>query len=59
MDYTKSRATMKWCYPHTKKLKYFLSETIDEHKNKVGKGWSPGTELMLGVNTSTLPKLNI
>ena len=55
--YTNNRATMKWWYPHTKKLKYCSSENFDEHKNKFGKRWSPGSELMLGKNTSTLPTL--
>ena len=32
---------------------------IFEHNNKFGKGWSPGSELMLGTNTSTLPTLKI
>ena len=41
MGYTNIRATMKWWYPHTKKLKYCPSEKIDEHNNKSGKGWSP------------------
>ena len=41
MGSTNIRATMKWWYPHTKKLKYCPSEKIDEHNNKSGKGWSP------------------
>ena len=53
------RATMKWWDPHTKKLKYFSSAKFDEHKNKFGKGWSPGSELVLDANTSTLPTLKI
>ena len=48
---------MKWCYPHTKELKYCSSENFDEHNNKFGKVWSPGYELMTGANTSTLPTL--
>ena len=46
--------TMKWRYPHTKKLRYCSSEFFDEHKNKVGKGWSPGSLLMIVTNTFTL-----
>ena len=57
MGYTNIRVTMKWWYPHTKKLKYCSSGKIDEHSNKFGKGWSPGSELMLGTNISTLTTL--
>ena len=57
MGYTKSRATIKWYDPHTKKLKYCSSEKFDEHNNKFGKGWSLGSELILGTNTSTLRTL--
>ena len=57
MGYTNIRSKMKWWDPHTKKLKYGSSENFDEHKNKFGKGWSPGSELMLGTNISTLPTL--
>ena len=56
MGYGKSRATIKWWYPHTKKLKYCSSEKIDERNSKFGKLWSPGSELMTGTNISTLPK---
>ena len=59
MGYAKIRATMKWWEPHTKKLKYCSSEMFDEHNNKFGKGWSPGSELMLVTNTSTLTTLKI
>ena len=59
MVYTNRRAAMKWCCPHTKRLKYFSSAKFDEHNNKFGKGWSPGSELMLGTNTSTLPILKL
>ena len=54
MDYTNSRATMKLWDPHTKKLIYCPSETFNEPNNKFGKGWSPGSELMLISDTSTL-----
>ena len=57
MFYTNRRATMKWWYSHTKKLKYCSSAKFDEHKNKFGKRWSSGSELMLGTNISTLPIL--
>ena len=38
MGYTNRRATMKWWYLHTKKLKDFLFIKFDEHNNKFGKG---------------------
>ena len=59
MGYTNSRATMKWWYPHTKILKCCSYAKFDEHNNKYGKGWSPGSELMLGTNISTLTTLTI
>ena len=59
MGYTNIRATMKLWYPHTKRLKYCLSEKFDEHNNKFVKGWSPDSILMLGTNISTLPTLKI
>ena len=55
MVYTNSIATMKWWDPHTKKVKYFSSTKFDKNKNKLGKGWSPGFELITGTNNSTLP----
>ena len=55
MVYINSRSIMKWWYPHTKKLRYFSSEKFDEDNNKLGKGWSPVSELMLGTNIYTLP----
>ena len=55
MIYTNIRATIKWWDPHTKKLKYCSSETFDENNNKLGKGWSPGSEIMTSKNISTLP----
>ena len=58
MGYTNSIATMRWWYSHTKKLKYCSYGIFDEHNNKFGKGWSPGSELMTGTNISTLPTLN-
>ena len=45
---------MKWWEPHTNKLKYFSYEHFDEHNNKFGIGWSPGSELMLGTNISNI-----
>ena len=39
--------------PHTKRLKYCKSAKFDEY------GWSPGSDLMLGKNISTLPTLKI
>ena len=59
MGYTNSRATIKWWEPHTKKLKYFSYENFDDRNNIFGKGWSPGSELMLSTNTSTLLILKI
>ena len=59
MVYTNIIATMKWWYPHTKILKYCSSVNFYEHKNKFGKGWSPGSDIRLGTNTSTLPTLTI
>ena len=50
---------MKWCDPHTKKLKYCSSVKFYEHNNKFGKGWSPGSELMIGKNISNVPTLKI
>ena len=45
--------------PYKKRLKYCSSTKFDEHKNKFGKGWSPGSELMLGTNISILLTLRI
>ena len=59
MGSTVTRAKMKWWDPHTKRIKYCSSGKIDEHSNKFGKRWSPGSELVLGTNTSTLPTLEI
>ena len=59
MGYTNSRATMKGCYPHTKILKYCSYTKFDEHNNEFVKGRSPGSELMIGTNISTLPTLKI
>ena len=49
MDYTKRRATLKWCYRNTKKIKYCSSAKFDEHYNKFGKGCSPVSEIMTGT----------
>ena len=57
MGYTNIRYKMEWWNPQTKRLKYCSSAKFDEHKNKFGKGWSPGSELMLGADISTLTKL--
>ena len=59
MGSTNSRATIKYRYPHTKKHKYYSYKFFDEHNNKFGKGWSPVSKLMLGMNISTLPILKI
>ena len=50
---------MKYRDSHTKKLKYCSYEIFIEHNNKFSKGWSPGSEIMLGKNTSTLPTLKV
>ena len=34
MGYTKRRATLKWCYRNTKKIKYCSSAKFDEHLEK-------------------------
>ena len=52
MGYTNSRATIKWWYPLTKKLKK-SSADFDAHNNKIDKVWSSGSKLILGTNTST------
>ena len=59
MGYKNTRAKMKWWDPHTKILKYCSSENSDEHNNKFGKVWSPGSELMIGTNISILPTLKL
>ena len=50
---------MKWWYPHKKRPKTFSSAKLNEHNNKFGNGWSPGSELMIVTNISTLPTLKI
>ena len=57
MGYTNRRAIVKWWDTQTKKLKHCSSAKFYEHNNKIGKGWSPCSELMLGTNNSTLPTL--
>ena len=54
MGYTNSRDTMKLWEPHTNKLKYCSSANFYEHKDKFGKGWTPGSELITGTTVSTL-----
>ena len=48
---------MKWWYPHTKKLKHFSSAKFYGNNNTFGKVWSPGSELTLSTNISTLKTL--
>ena len=48
MGYTNSRSIMKWWDPHTKKIKYCSSAKCNEHNNKFGKLWFPGSELITG-----------
>ena len=50
MGYIINRATSKWWYQHTNRLKYYSLDFFDEHNNKFGKSWSPGSELMLSTN---------
>ena len=59
MGYSKNRATIKWWYPHAKKLQHCSSEIFYEHNNKFGKVLSPGFEIMLGTNISTLSTLKL
>ena len=59
MGYTNRRATIKWCDPDTKKLKYFSYANFDEHNNKFDNRWSPDSELMIGTNISTPSTLKI
>ena len=59
MGYTSSITTIKLWDPHTKRLKYFSYAKFDEHNNKFDKGWSPGSELTLDKNISTLPNLKL
>ena len=59
MGYTNIRATMKWWDPHTNKFKYCSSTRFEDHNNKFGKGWSPGSEFMIGTNISILPTLKL
>ena len=59
MGYKNSRATKKWWDTQIKKLKNCSSEKNDEHNNKFGKWWQPGSELMLGTNNYTLTTLKI
>ena len=40
--------------PTHQKSQFFSSTNFDEHKNKFGKGWSPGSKLLLDTNTSTI-----
>ena len=37
LDYTNRISTIKWCKPHTKKIKYCSPAKFDEHNNKFGK----------------------
>ena len=54
MGYTNSRYTMKLWESHTNKIKYCSSAKIYEHKDKFGKGWTTGSELITGTTVSTL-----
>ena len=50
---------MIWWYPQIKIIKYCSYVKFYEHNNKFVKAWSPGSELMLVKNLSTLPTLKI
>ena len=54
MGYTNSRATVRWWDLYTWKLKQSLSEKYYEHKNKFGKYWSPGLNMLNVKDTSDL-----
>ena len=56
MFYTNRIATMEWWDTHTKKLKYGSSSKFDEHNNKFGKLWSPGSTL---INVTTIYALTM
>ena len=55
MVYTNTMAIIKWWDPHNNKFKYCSSATFYEQNNKLGKGWSTGSDLMTGIFFSTLP----
>ena len=59
MGYNNSRAAIKWWDPHTNTLKTISSAEFDEDNNKFRKGWSPDSELMVGINVPNLPKFEI
>ena len=50
MDYNNSTGKIKCWYIHKKKLKYCLSDKLDEHNNKLGKGWLPGSSFTNGTD---------
>ena len=54
MVYTNSRATMKWLDPQTNKIRYFSSAKLYEQNNHFGKGWSPGSELIIDKKITTI-----
>ena len=54
MGYTNSIATIKWWDPHTNKLKYYISVIIYKHNNNFGKVWSPGSNILKIIDTSSL-----
>ena len=45
--------------PNRQELKYSLSAKFDEHNNKFGKVWSPGSELITGTTVYVLPALKL
>ena len=50
---------MKQWYQRNNKLKYWSYDKFDEHNNKFGKGWSPGSALITGTNISAFPMIKI
>ena len=59
MGYKNSIAEIKWWKPHTKEIKYCSSAKFYELNNKFVKLWSPGSEILIGTNNSTLPTLKL
>ena len=59
MVYTIITETIKLWDKHTNNLKYCSSVKFDEHNNKFGKVWSPGSALMNGKDISSLPTLKL
>ena len=50
---------MKWWDAHINKLRYCSSEKFDEHNNKFGKGWPPGSNMLNVKNTPDLQTIKL